>query len=421
MAAPGGLASAGSGALQCRLTSEFLVADSGNHAIRRLHGDGRVETVFGTGAPGHHDDLDPLRVTFNDPQGMAYLKNYGDGPGGGDLRDAGRLQLRHGPGAFREVTGRRFRLATDVRCESNGSCMDIRNLLQLGDGKRKARDFPGAELAYLAILDQNPVHARALLGLGDALRGQGATVRALAAWDAYLEVWPPTAPLLARMGDACRKLGRIDQAAQLYRDALDQDVAYRHALAALGDLCLKAGRAAEALGYWDRLLELDPGLVHILTLAGNLHRKQQAFAPAEARFRQALVLEPDNPHVLFGLADALRGQRRYQDAAPFWEAVLALGAGSPPNPQVLARAGDCFMHLGQLERAEALFTAGCQQGFHKPALMGLARIDLAHGRFQAAMDRCLGILAEGPEDARVRALLREAEAGLPPEPAGPPS
>gem|GEM_PF-6877496 len=60
--------------------SEFLVADSGNHAIRRLHGDGRVETVFGTGAPGHHDDLDPLRVSFNDPQGMAYLKNYGDGP-----------------------------------------------------------------------------------------------------------------------------------------------------------------------------------------------------------------------------------------------------------------------------------------------------------------------------------------------------
>ena len=55
--------------------SEFLVADSGNHAIRRLHGDGRGETVFGTGAPGHHDDLDPLRVTFNDPQGMAHFSD----------------------------------------------------------------------------------------------------------------------------------------------------------------------------------------------------------------------------------------------------------------------------------------------------------------------------------------------------------
>lgn len=55
-----------------RYCSGFLVADSGNHVIRRVDAAGRVTTLAGTpGEAGHRDADQPLQAAFKDPQGLA--------------------------------------------------------------------------------------------------------------------------------------------------------------------------------------------------------------------------------------------------------------------------------------------------------------------------------------------------------------
>lgn len=53
-------------------SSSFLVADTGNHAIRMVNGEGRVSTLAGMGEPGHLDGgADSAR--FREPGGIAAL------------------------------------------------------------------------------------------------------------------------------------------------------------------------------------------------------------------------------------------------------------------------------------------------------------------------------------------------------------
>jgi len=51
---------------------DLLVADSGNHCIRRVNAQGQVDTVAGVpGMAGHRDSGDPRAALFNDPRGLA--------------------------------------------------------------------------------------------------------------------------------------------------------------------------------------------------------------------------------------------------------------------------------------------------------------------------------------------------------------
>jgi hypothetical protein len=55
----------------------FVLADSGNHAIRRIDEDGRVGTLAGTGEAGFRDADDPRQARFSDPRGLA-MDSQGD-------------------------------------------------------------------------------------------------------------------------------------------------------------------------------------------------------------------------------------------------------------------------------------------------------------------------------------------------------
>jgi tetratricopeptide (TPR) repeat protein len=170
----------------------------------------------------------------------------------------------------------------------------------------------------------------------------------------------------------------------------------------LGDLYHRDQRYRDALVPWERLLELDPTLLNILTMVGHMHRKQLDFEQAAQCFARALAMAPHNPSAVFGLADSLRGLGRFAEAAPHWEEILR---ADPRNQQVLTRAGDCYFRLGQLDRAEALFSQSLDIGHDKPALLGLARIHQQRGDFPEAVRSYDRILARNPGDARTILLL----------------
>jgi sugar lactone lactonase YvrE len=62
--APGGLASDTAGNL--------FIADTGNHAVRKMTLDGNISTIAGSGLPGYSGDNGPAALAvFNGPQGLA--------------------------------------------------------------------------------------------------------------------------------------------------------------------------------------------------------------------------------------------------------------------------------------------------------------------------------------------------------------
>jgi tetratricopeptide (TPR) repeat protein len=150
---------------------------------------------------------------------------------------------------------------------------------------------------------------------------------------------------------------------------------------------------------------MDPGLLNVLTMAGHTHRKLLTFEKAVECFGKALALAPDNPYALFGMADSLRGLGRFDEAAPYWEAILG---ADPRNQQVLARAGDCFLRLDLTARAEELFNRSLAIGYDKASLLGLGRIHRQRAAFEAEILCYEQILTRNPADERTALLRAEA-------------
>jgi tetratricopeptide (TPR) repeat protein len=282
-------------------------------------------------------------------------------------------------------------------------------LLKKAAASRKAKEFLAAVDLYSRVLAFDPTHPQALKGLADAYRGLRDARHCLLTWDRYLALCPGDGSVQTRVGDACRRLGLGTRAEDHYQAALRHNPQDRYALMGLGDLHQSGGRLNAALVCWEGLLQLAPGLLNIRTMAGNAYRKQLDFTRAEAHFREVLHLEPGNAHAIFGLADALRGQGRFMEAAGHWEVMLRL---DPDNQQVLARAGDCFARLGDLDRAEAILQQALTTGDNKPALLGLAKVLLLRADPLAAIQCYERILAKHPGDPRAGLLLSQAKAGL---------
>ncbi len=282
--------------------------------------------------------------------------------------------------------------------------MSVENWIRLGEAARKSKDFDGAIPHYRNALDMEPSNAMALWGLADACRGVNRIRESVDLLVRLLELRPEDGRAHTRLADAYKRIGQRDDAVTHYRRAIALDPRNRYALMGLGDLYHKEHRQEETLACWEALLALDPTLVTIQTQVGNIHRKRLAFEKAIPYFQAALAREPHNRFATFGLADSLRGLGRFAEAAPVWEEMLELDTG---NVQVLTRAGDCFLRLGQVEKAERLFTRAVHSGYDKPALLGLARICRVRGEAPKALDFYRRVLEHGPGDVRILQLMAE--------------
>jgi adenylate cyclase len=115
-------------------------------------------------------------------------------------------------------------------------------------------------------------------------------------------------------------------------------------------------RYAESISLFERALALDPGsapaklfLASGLTsrvLDGMSNTRAADIARAEALVGQALTVEPNSPLAHRAKANVLRAQRRYADAIPEYETVIALNRNSPSSYAALAQ---CKLFTGFLE------------------------------------------------------------------------
>jgi tetratricopeptide (TPR) repeat protein len=112
----------------------------------------------------------------------------------------------------------------------------------------------------------------------------------------------------------------------------------------------------EAIGLFERALALDPGsapaklhLVNAITgrvLDGMSTTAAADIARAEGLVAEALAVEPNSPLAHIATAQVLRARRRYADAIPEYEAVIALDRNLPGPYANLAQ---CKLFTGSIE------------------------------------------------------------------------
>ncbi|HVU16686.1 MAG TPA: tetratricopeptide repeat protein [Candidatus Didemnitutus sp.] len=121
---------------------------------------------------------------------------------------------------------------------------------------------------------------------------------------------------------------------------------------------------------------------------GELARLYQAngFFPEAAKCARGLIaLEPANPHWPYQLAAMSADAGRLEDALRLWQRAAIL---APSYLPIQLRIGDALFKLDRRDEAAATYTRVLAAEADNPyALLGLARIDLAAGRWPEARQR----------------------------------
>ncbi len=136
------------------------IADEGNHRVRRLDADGRIESVAGTGLPGYAGDGGPgLEAALNQPTGLVF-----DDADRLYIADAGNGRIRRldADGWVRTVAGNGSTFPLDAGGPALGTALlrpvevkiDRRGRLLIADGEAN-RIFRMGEDGFLSVVAGN--------------------------------------------------------------------------------------------------------------------------------------------------------------------------------------------------------------------------------------------------------------------------
>ncbi|MGC8475664.1 MAG: tetratricopeptide repeat-containing sulfotransferase family protein [Acetobacteraceae bacterium] len=242
-----------------------------------------------------------------------------------------------------------------------------------------------------------PPHA-ALCACGSGLRAMRCCAMEPAAL--AVAVTPTLEALIARAAAAEREGARAE-AERLVLEVLELAPGALAALAILFALRKAEGnpRAAEALAA--RIVAINPNDFRATNELALLLLARGALAEAERHARNAVRIAPENPqaHNLMGMI--LTEAHRPQVGEFHYRRVLQLTGGR--DPILLANLAWNLKNQGRMEEARALYAesvAGAPAVLQ--TLLGLARLEEADRRFEAAMDALERAERVAPDNPSVR-------------------
>ena len=158
----------------------------------------------------------------------------------------------------------------------------------------------------------------------------------------------------------------------------------------------------EAIGMFERALALDPRSVEVQSrladvlsarvIAGWADPAAADIARAEALAGQALAASPGSALAHAAKGQVLRAQRRFAEAIPEYEAVLALNRNSPG---ALFCLGQCKLYPGSIEEAIRLVEQAIRLSPHDPQLgLWYSQNGFAY-LLQSRIDEAIPILERG--------------------------
>jgi tetratricopeptide (TPR) repeat protein len=247
----------------------------------------------------------------------------------------------------------------------------------------KGEFAPALEEAGKA-LEADPDDIRARVLQGEALEGLGRGEEAL---EAFRNAYVASLPEMETRDRACRGILRRLHAAALEADA--------------------RGDGAGAMSCVNEALVFDPDFLDAILLRGRLLEDQGRAEEADEEFRTALLKQPGSPDALLHAARLRLRARRYAEALPLLEKMIAAPEGTvPPGSlawahlnaaRVCAEEGRRGRALAHLRRASALDPAdpaiqsalGDLESFRRQA----ERVSRAETLAVLAAYAALGILA----------------------------
>lgn len=213
---------------------------------------------------------------------------------------------------------------------------------------------PNAEANLLEVLKDFPDDEEVLLALA---RGYGAAQRwregeqyytlALEKHPARLEIWMERGRLrLAAVGVYQR---RAEEAADDFREVLRQQPNHFEAHLALAHCFLSDAQMPAAKKELLVCRELEPRRVEPLVGLASCAIEDRNYEEAEGLLRQAHDLQPASTYVLTMQGDLELRRERYQQAIPFFKAVLDR---DPRDRGAHLKLAQAYRYSGQVERAK---------------------------------------------------------------------
>ncbi len=273
-------------------------------------------------------------------------------------------------------------------------------LVGLGDSARKQRNFSLAADYYNRCLNYHPANNYALFGLADCYKAMRQYHKAIDIWERYLAHDDENITVLTRVADAYRKIRDFKNSKDLYLRVLDMEKDNPYALIGLGHLHYDFKEYADALYYWMRMYELgeDKVDIRVLTSIGNCHRKLKSFDKGVPFFKRALDMDSNNFYALFGLADCYRGMNMQSQSIEYWNRILQ---SDPHNKVILTRAGDAYRTLGDFKTATEYYEKALNIEFDLYAVLGLALLSKAQGRYDEAIASLSRLVQADPKNYRL--------------------
>jgi choline-sulfatase len=176
-------------------------------------------------------------------------------------------------------------------------------------------------------------------------------------------------------------------------------------------MAAEEGRTAEARSGLEKVLELEPKSETALLQLGQLELKAGRNERAAEYLKHAREIRPEDATAALYEGEALERTGDFAGAREALEASLRLAPGQPAEARVAL--GRVYLGLKNPKEAEDQFEAVLlsQPGMVE-ATVGLARAQVAQGRFVDAVQQLLPLTQSQPKNAEVFEALAQAYAGL---------
>jgi tetratricopeptide (TPR) repeat protein len=135
----------------------------------------------------------------------------------------------------------------------------------------------------------------------------------------------------------------------------------------------------------ERRAQTGPDRIAALGELSRLYHANGFFAEASQCYQGLLQVDATDPHWSHRLATILAGYGQLGEALPLWRRAVKL---APDHVQARLRLGDALLKTNQNAEAAKVYAAVLEREPGNPyALLGLARIDIDAGRWDAARER----------------------------------
>lgn len=146
-------------------------------------------------------------------------------------------------------------------------------------------------------------------------------------------------------------LGFLHQAQRIYLKLLDKYPDEDELKTSLAEIAIDGGHNDEALAYLSQVQPDSPAYLQSLLVSADLYQTEEQFEVTEEKLREAYKIAPEEPAVLFALAEYYYLVDKFDQAIPFYIALIKQGYTEFAKVDLASRLGMSYAQSGKFDQA----------------------------------------------------------------------